>query len=219
MKINFNVTTQPKFTGIKNKNEEKPKISNVFDHCQYDNFTKRIEANRQPSNSNPEPKWTLDDFILGYKLSIYSVRKNLVIPAIKEKAGLKEDIPSCILLNGDSISNKLMFSTAVADEMNAELITFESDNFIQNVTTELENARERYLKTHKRTIILLPEADICLKETPGNQKNIEQMKKWIEHSAEIPSDKNPNAYATTFFIGDRSCEISDKIEFFSMEKI
>lgn len=143
----------------------------------------------------------------------------MVIPAIKEKAGIKEDIPSCILLNSESISNKLMFSSSVANEMNADLITLESDNFMQNVTTELEKARERYLKTHKRTIILLPEAESCLKETPENQKNIEQKKKWVEHSAEIPSDKNQNAYATTFFLGEKDCEISDKIDFFSMERI
>lgn len=180
---------------------------------------KKIEANSTFSKSEHEEKWNLDDFILGYNLSIRSVRNSLVLPAIKEKAGIKEDIPNNILLYGDSISDKLLFSIAVADEMNAELIILEPDNFIQNVTTELEKAKERYLKTHKRTIILIPEAGICLKETPENQKNIEQIKKWIEHSAEIPSDENQNAYATTFFLGDLHSEISNKIDFFSLESI
>ncbi len=219
MKINFNVATLPKFRGTQNNNTGTQNKLNHFNYCEFDSFTKKVEANRELSSSKTEPKWNLDNFILDYELSIYSVREGLVIPAIKEKAGIEADIPNCILLDSDSISNKLMFSIAVADEMNADLITLESGNFIQNVTTELEKARERYLKTHKRTIILLPEAEICLKGTPENQKNIEQMKKWVEHSAEIPSDKNPNAYATTFFLGEKDCEISDKIDFFSMERI
>lgn len=219
MKISFNTVTLPKFTGTQNNNTIKQTNINPFNYCDLDSFTKKVEMNSCLSSSQPEHEWDLDDFISDYYLSIYSIRSGLIIPAILEKTGKKEEIPNNIKLFGESQTDKLLFSSAVANEMNAELVTLEPDNFIQNVTTELEKAKERYLKTQKRTIMLIPDAKNYLKETPENQKNIEQMKKWVEHSAEIPSIENPNAYATTFFLADENCEISDKIDFFAMERI
>lgn len=212
MKINFNVATLPKFECIKNKNAKSTQNSNIFNYEQCDTFVKRVNINSAISQAKSIGKWSLDDFVFYYEHAKNSIRENVIIPAIKQRVGIKDDVMNVVLLHPNSELGQHMFVFSVAEEMNAHLAILNSENFIQNVSAELEKAKERYLKTHERTVILISDAENCLKDTPENKKNIEQMKKWIEHSAEIPSDKNSNAYATTFFLSDKEFELSDTLD-------
>lgn len=211
MKINFNMPDLQRYTNINKDNKKISNYSTSFGNSNFDSFTKRVKENGMLSNSKPETKWDLDDFISRYNNEKDRIREEIVIPAIKLKAGINAEIANGVFLFGDSKIDKALFSEAVANEINAHHTVLIPNNFIQDVSEELKKARERYLKTGERTVVLLLNTENYLKEAPENKGNIEQMKKWLEHSAEIPSDENPNAYATTFFVSNNKLGISNEL--------
>lgn len=155
-----------------------------------------------------------DDTIKGYQAQKQTVKDVFINQIALEKAGLKAYVPNSILFYGPIGTGKTIFARETAKKAGCELIEMspEFDNFNQEVYEQLKNARTRYLKEGKRTVIIINDIEAYLRNTKSNHKNIAKMGNWLEDCARLPLNDTQNAYATTFFFTtNHPLEISENL--------
>lgn len=179
-------------------------------------LSKWANASQIASAFRQNMKGNLDEQIAGYDSEKMIIRNKFSDQIAAEQAGMEEGvkIPNSILLYGAIGTGKTTFARAAAAETGSKLVEInpEPKKFGEVIQEKLNEARDRYIQTGQRTVILVNEADIHLSEDKENRKNIALMKNYLDNCAAIPTEDTANAYATTFFFTtNRPMDITDEI--------
>lgn len=142
----------------------------------------------------------LDDCIAGYDSEKQLLRSAFVEQVALEKAGNAANVPNGILWYGPIDTGKTAMAMAVAREADSCLVELNPSiaDFAKKVYDTLQEAKDRYIDTQQRTVILINEIDSHLEKLNFNNNNIAQSKTWLDNCASIPKD-NSSGFATTFF--------------------
>ena len=211
----------------RNYNQSRNLKSNTQNPLCYSNNTylsKKYPANYYLSNFSVSFKGAIEDYnerfeeieesvkerlnenIGGYNKAKSELNTFFITPVLMEKEGFNTSIPNSILLFGDMASGKRHFALQSAKETDSKLIEMhpEPEEFIKDISKELKEARQRYIDTKQRTIILIKDADELLDDSKKNRRCTSYMRCILNSCAELPSDDNTNACATTFLFTTNS---------------
>lgn len=133
-----------------------------------------VEATKKRININSRRESFDKDFglkkLAGYEKEKAVLQSNFIDYVDDEKAGKipNRDIPNAILFYGPTGCGKTTFAKALAEEADCSFIEMKirgrkqsdkEDAFIDDIEEKLASAQEKFLKTNKRTIILIDEFD------------------------------------------------------------
>lgn len=130
----------------------------------------------------------------GYEHEKFKIEKLLIDLINKNKVG----VPSGIILAVDEPSTGKAFVDYIKTQTNANVVSLNTspENFIKDTLMRLNEAKENYMLTGKRTIITIKNSELLL--SPKNTNNVSHMNGWLLVSKDVPHDKIDHAYATTF---------------------
>lgn len=175
---------------------------------------KLSDASKIANAFKVENEGGLDDSIAGYDAEKQLIRNSYIEQVALEKAGNDAEVPNAILLYGPIGTGKTAMSKAAVREAGAFLVELNPDinDLSVAISKCLQEAKERYLDTEQRTVIIVNETDIPISNTATNAKNIGTLKSWLDTCAKLPEDENDNGFATTFFFTtNHANEITDEL--------
>jgi SpoVK/Ycf46/Vps4 family AAA+-type ATPase len=112
-------------------------------------------------------------------------------------------IPKAVLFYGCFGTGKTTFAHATATEADCEIVKLRptSETFADDVDIALKEAQYLYLKTGKRTIIVINEIEDFLNKDIDafNLKNLVRMKSILDDCSKKPNENDKTACGTTFF--------------------
>lgn len=136
----------------------------------------------------------INEKLPGYEREKLKIEKLLIDLINKNKVG----VPSGIILAEDEPSTGKAFVDYIKTQTNANVVSLNTspENFIKDTLITLNEAKENYMMTGKRTIITVKNSEELL--SPKNMNNVSHMNGWLLVSQCVPLDEIDNAYATTF---------------------
>lgn len=172
------------------------------------------------------------DRIAGYDKVKDEIKVKFVDKLAKSKDDPKTEVPGCVILYGPTGTGKTTFLQGIADQSKdvAEVVNVsrmqDSTNFFSILNKFLDEAKTRYIKEQKRTILLMDDAEQILsidkQEAPklgieldesdiskldaygNNSKKIAKFKSLLDEIAKVPEGganiNDSNKSAATFFI-------------------
>lgn len=154
-----------------------------------------VEATKRRININNRRESFDKDFglkkIAGYEKEKTVLRANFIDYVDDEKAGKipNKQIPNAILFYGPTGCGKTTFAKALAEETDCSFIEMKirgrkqsdkEDTFIENIEEKLALAQEKFLKTNKRTIILIDEFDRFFDKKSTSKDFVQYLKSLME---------------------------------------
>ena len=165
-----------------------------------------IEATKRRININSRRESFDKDFglkkIAGYEKEKAILQANFIDYVDDEKAGKIPDrqIPNAILFYGPTGCGKTTFAKSLAEEADCSFIEMKiigrkqsdkENSFIKDIEEKLALAQEKFLKTNKRTIILIDEFDRFFdKKSTSND--------FIQYLKELMNDCSKENHVTLF---------------------
>lgn len=155
-----------------------------------------VEATKRRININSRRESFDKDFglkkIAGYEKEKAVLQSNFIDYVDDEKAGKIPDrqIPNAILFYGPTGCGKTTFAKALAEEADCSFIEMKirgrkqsdkEDAFINDIEEKLALAQEKFLKTNKRTILLIDEFDRFFERGKVSQEFISELKQIMDH--------------------------------------
>ena len=169
--------------------------------------------------------------IAGYQDVKDEIGTKFVQKLAKSKTDSATDVPGCVILYGPTGTGKTTLLNGIADQSkeHADVVDISAlqgrPRFFENLRPILDDAKDRYTNTGKRTILLLNDAEQLLSinksDAPGlgikldendanmleaygnNTGNVATFKSMLDDIAQVPAKSEPktsNKSAATFFV-------------------
>lgn len=223
--------------------EMKPALQSIVNTCNAALKSKDSEINlgeilnntqeaQNAINNMLNGRGGLEDRIAGYGMEKSKITRMLINPINNAKTDPNVKVPSAIMLYGATGTGKTTFLDAVAEQsgdIRIDNMTDETDSnaLVRDFQKRLKVARDKYLASGVRTLLLINEAEKILAMTPEYArehleypltesdmaqletyngytelaKNVNHFKGFFDHCSQVPNnDKDESRGALTVFI-------------------